>query len=72
MGNGTKSIHLVYQGPLGQIFCEGASFFASKDGFPLGTLKTYDEAMEMLAWKGRVKPSALSRAPGFPASGQSP
>ena len=25
MGNGA---HLVYQGPLGQILCEGASFFA--------------------------------------------
>ena len=30
MGNGA---HLVYQGPLGQILCEGASFFASEASF---------------------------------------
>jgi hypothetical protein len=39
---------LVYQGPLGRIFCEGASFFASQNGSPVVTCKTFDEAMKLL------------------------
>jgi hypothetical protein len=46
---------LVYQGPLGRIFCEGASFFASQNGSLVVTCKTFDEAIEMLAGKGRAK-----------------
>jgi hypothetical protein len=46
---------LVYQGPLGRIFCEGAFFFASHNGSPVVTCKTFDEAIEMLAGKGRAK-----------------
>ena len=71
MGNGA---HLVYQGPLGQILCEGASFFASKDGVLLGTYKTYDEAIEKLARKGRAKAqqTPLVNAPSSSMSGQRP
>jgi hypothetical protein len=51
---GTRS-RLVYLGPLGRILCEGPSFFASKDGSPVGTCKSFDEAIEILARKGRAK-----------------
>ena len=40
----------------GQVVCDEVSFFASKDGFPIGTYNSYEEAMESLAWKGRAKP----------------
>jgi hypothetical protein len=30
------------------------SFFASKDGFPIGTYKSYEEAIESLEWRGRA------------------
>jgi hypothetical protein len=47
--------HLVYEGPLGQIVCQKPSYLATKDGFPIGTYNTFEEAMEILAWKGRTK-----------------
>jgi hypothetical protein len=50
-----KPTHLVYEGPLGQIACQEASFCATKDGFPIGTFDTFEKAMEILAWKGRDK-----------------
>jgi hypothetical protein len=49
----------AYQGSLGAVVRDGALFFASKDGFPIGTYKTFEEAMASLAWKGRAK------APGY-------
>jgi hypothetical protein len=55
MSNDAMRTHLVYQGPLGLVVYEGASFFASKDGFPIGTCNTLEEAMETLAWKARPK-----------------
>ena len=51
---------LVYQGPLGRISCEGASFFASQNGSPVVTCKTFDEAIEMLARKGGAKAQQTS------------
>ena len=51
---GTRA-RLVYLGPLGRILCEGQSFFASKDGSPIETCKSFDEAIEVLARKGRAK-----------------
>jgi hypothetical protein len=50
-----RPTHLVYKGPLGQIVCQNPSFLATKDGFPIGTHNTFEEAMEILAWKGRNK-----------------
>jgi hypothetical protein len=50
------SNYYAYLGPLGQVVCDQVSFSASKDGFPIGTYDTYEEAMESLAWKGRAKP----------------
>jgi hypothetical protein len=38
---------------LGGFFASGAWFFASKDGLPVGTGKSFDEAIEMLARKGQ-------------------
>jgi hypothetical protein len=55
MSNKVKPTHLLYQGSFGQIVCQQASFLASKNGFPIGTYGTFEEAMESLAWKGRVK-----------------
>lgn len=60
MSNDVMRTHLVYQGPLGLVVYEGASFFVSKDGFPIGTCDTLEEAMEALAWKARPKASAGS------------
>jgi hypothetical protein len=62
---------LVYQGPLGTISCEGASFFASQNGSPVVTCKSFDEAIEMLAGKGRAKAHQTSvvNALGSPISG---
>jgi hypothetical protein len=57
MGNRAR---LVYQGPLGRIVCEGASFFASQNGSPVGTCKTFDEAIEMLARKSTAKAQQTS------------
>jgi hypothetical protein len=53
MNDKARPTHLVYEGPLGQIVCQQASFCATKYGFPIGTFKTFEEAMEILAWKGR-------------------
>jgi hypothetical protein len=50
-----KRVRLVYLGPLGRILCEGPSFIASKDGSPVGTCKSFDEAIEILSRKGRAK-----------------
>ena len=55
MSNVVTTTHYMYQGPLGQVVRRGVSYFASKDGFPLGTYSTFEEAMESLVWKGRVK-----------------
>jgi hypothetical protein len=60
MTNDVMRTYLVYKGPLGLIVYEGASFFASKDGFPMGTCDTFKGAMETLAWKARSKASADS------------
>ena len=55
MNNDVTGTYLIYQGPLGLVVYEGASFFASKDGFPIGAFDTLEEAMETLAWKARPK-----------------
>ena len=47
--------YYAYLGPLGEVVRHGASFIASKDGFPIGTYSTFGEALESLAWKGRTK-----------------
>jgi hypothetical protein len=44
-----------YQGPLGKVVHNGRYFFASKDGLLLGTYNTFEEAMESLVWRERVK-----------------
>ena len=50
----TTTHYIIYQGPLGLIVHRGG-FFASKDGFPIGTYNTFEEAMESLVWKERPK-----------------
>jgi hypothetical protein len=44
-----------YQGPFGKIVHNGRYFFASKDGLLLGTYNTFEEAMESLVWRERLK-----------------
>jgi hypothetical protein len=60
MSNAVLPTHLLYQGPLGLIVCQKASFFASKNGFPIGTYDTFEEAMAALAGKGRDKSTEAS------------
>ena len=55
MSNEGTTNYYTYLGPLGQVVCDEVSFSALKDGFPIGTYNTYEEAMESLAWKGRAK-----------------
>jgi hypothetical protein len=55
MSNEAIPTHLLYQGPLGLIVCQKASFFASKNGSPLGTYDTFEEAMAALVGKGSDK-----------------
>jgi hypothetical protein len=55
MSNERATNYYTYLGPLGQVVCDQVSFFASKDGFPIGTYNSYEEAIESLAWKGRAK-----------------
>jgi hypothetical protein len=55
MSDETTSRYIIYQGPLGQVVRRGASFVASKDGFPIGTYNSFEEAMESLQWEARVK-----------------
>ena len=50
-----QGTHLVYQGPLGLIVCQQGSFLVSRDGFPVGTYSTLEEAKAALEWKARVK-----------------
>jgi hypothetical protein len=65
MSNEVTTNHYPYQGPLGEVVRHGASFIASKDGFPLGTYDTLGEAMEAIAWRGRVKAASEKMKPGF-------
>jgi hypothetical protein len=57
--NRITTYYHVYKGPLGDVVRDGVFFFASKDGFPVGTYNTFEEAIASLEWKGRVK------APGY-------
>ena len=38
----------AYQGPLGDVVHKGAYFFASKDGFLIGSYETFDDAIAAL------------------------
>jgi hypothetical protein len=50
----TTTQYILYQGPLGLVVHRGG-FVASKDGFPIGTYNTFEEAMESLVWIDRPK-----------------
>ena len=63
MINQVSSSHYPYRGPLGEVFRYGISFVASKNGFPLRTCNSFDEAMALLAWRGRVKACGYRVAP---------
>jgi hypothetical protein len=47
--------HYPYRGTLGEVVRHRESFFASKDGFPVGTYETLQDAVASLEWKGRAK-----------------
>jgi hypothetical protein len=55
MSNEGITNYYAYLGPLGEVVRHELLFFASKDGFLIGTYASLVEAMESLAWKGRVK-----------------
>ena len=69
-----KRARLVYLGPLDRILCEGPSFFASKEGSPIETCKSFDEAIEILARKGgaKVQQAPIVNALRSPMSEQRP
>jgi len=46
MSNEGTSNYYAYLGFLGQVVCDQVSFSVSKDGFPIGTYNSYDEAIE--------------------------
>jgi hypothetical protein len=50
-----KTKHYPYRGALGEIVRHRESFFASKDGFPIGTYETLQDALASLEWEGRAK-----------------
>jgi len=50
----TTTHYIIYQGPLGLMSTTEDSS-PSKDGFPIGTYNTFEEAMESLVWKERSK-----------------
>jgi len=39
--------HYSYHGPLGEVSHSGRYYFAWKEGFLIGTYKTFEEAMEL-------------------------
>jgi hypothetical protein len=45
-----------YHDPRGEIFRSGQCFFAWKEGFLIGTYRTFDEAKESLVWRYRLRP----------------
>ncbi|SRR5260370_26577912 len=45
----------AYHGVLGEVVFAGRNFFASKDGFRIGTESTLEEAMESLILRERFK-----------------
>jgi hypothetical protein len=47
--------HYSYQGPLGEISYNRWYYFAWQESHLIGTFKTFEEAMESLAWKERPK-----------------
>jgi len=44
-----------YQGPLGEVSFNRWYYFAWKDSHLIGTFKTFEAALESLAWKERPK-----------------
>jgi hypothetical protein len=49
----------AYQGPLGEVVCNGRYFFAWKDGCLIGTSKILEEVMESLVWREMLKPREI-------------
>jgi hypothetical protein len=47
--------HYSYHGPLGEVSQSGRYYFAWKEGFLIGTYNTFEEAMESLVWRERLK-----------------
>ena len=55
MSNWVTTNRYSYDGPLGEVSHSGRYFFAWKKGFLIGTYSTFDEAMECLVWRERLK-----------------
>jgi hypothetical protein len=44
-----------YHGPLGEVSQSERYYLAWKEGHLIGTFQTFEEAMESLVWKERLK-----------------
>jgi len=51
-----------YQGPLGEVSFNRWYYFAWKESHLIGAFKTFEEAMESLVWKERLKPKVSERS----------
>jgi hypothetical protein len=70
MSNRAAITQYLYRGPFGEVSQSGRNFFAWQNGHLIGTYRTFEKAMEHLAWKERLKTDEDSRLSG--ASGISP
>jgi hypothetical protein len=52
--------YYAYLGPLGEVVRHGAAFFASKDGFLIGTYDTLGELWSPLSGKKERNPSEIN------------
>ena len=55
MSNRIAITQYSYRGPFGEVSHSGQNFFAWQDGHLIGTYRTFEKAMEHLAWKERLK-----------------
>jgi len=55
MSNRATITKYSYHGPFGEVSHSGRDYFAWQDGHLIGTYRTFEKAMEHLAWKERLK-----------------
>ena len=55
MSNRATITKYSYHGPFGEVSHSGQDYFAWQDGHLIGTYRTFEKAMEHLAWKERLK-----------------
>jgi hypothetical protein len=55
MNNRAAITQYSYRGPFGEVSQSGQNFFAWQNGHLIGTYRTFEKAMEHLAWKERLR-----------------